>query len=172
MKKIVLVGYMGVGKSTLGKLLAQRLQLEFLDLDDVIEKRTGKTILDIFQSDGEIYFRKLEHEILKTLILNNNSFVLSLGGGTPCYGNNHEFLQQVGVESFYLKASINTLFNRLKNNISSRPILLNQSEEVLKDFIAKQLFERSYYYYQSKKTLEVDRLNPEEIVVLIENNLT
>lgn len=100
---------MGCGKSVIGAFLAEKLQIPFYDLDQEIEKETQVSIAELFQTRGEIYFRKKENEILKTFLAKENDFVLSLGGGTPCYYNNHELLLQEGVFSIYLKASVDTL---------------------------------------------------------------
>ena len=104
MKKIILLGYMGCGKSTIAKLLANSTSFSYLDLDEIIEKNENASVKNIFSEKGEIYFRKLEHQILEKLINNQESFILSLGGGTPCYSNNHEFLKSSNVISIYLKA--------------------------------------------------------------------
>lgn len=82
---IVLIGYMGCGKSSIGKSLAKKLRKKYLDLDDYIENREGKTVYDIFKNDGEIYFRKKETIYLKELIENRDNIIISLGGGTPCF---------------------------------------------------------------------------------------
>lgn len=158
MKKIILIGYMGSGKSTIGKLVADSLQLPFIDLDLHIEDITQLTISEIFQDKGEIYFRKLEHTLLKELIEESQSFVLSLGGGTPCYANNHLLLQQPHVKSFYLKANINTLESRLKLEMNHRPLLNNVTN--LKSFIGQHLFERSYFYNYAQHTVFVDNKSP------------
>jgi shikimate kinase len=138
--KIILTGYMGSGKSTIAVFLAQKLQIPFKDLDQIIENETQMTIKTIFESKGEIYFRKLEHTILKQLMTLNESFVLSLGGGTPCYANNHEFLKGEGIVSFYLKVAIETLANRLRNEKDARPILANQEAQGLKRFYSTASF--------------------------------
>ncbi|WP_310556390.1 shikimate kinase [Flavobacterium sp.] len=168
MKKIILVGYMGSGKSEIGKLLSKDCNLPFFDLDILIENALSKSISEIFDEKGEVYFRKIEHEIFQKTILLNQSFVLSLGGGTPCYAENHILLKDKSVTSIYLKASITTLQNRLKVNRASRPLLQNLSDQELTEFIAKHLFERSYYYNQSKETVVVDGKSPLEIVSEIE----
>src|SRR5436190_1389040 len=110
--KIVLLGYMGSGKSTIARLLSESLGISYLDLDEIIEKKTNQSIKEIFETKGEIYFRKIEHEIFRNLIIEKDSkeMILSLGGGTPCYANNHEFLNGEGIISIYLKASIDTLY--------------------------------------------------------------
>ena len=162
---------MGSGKSTIAFFLSQRLQIPFKDLDQIIENETQMTIKTIFESKGEIYFRKLEHTILKQLMASNESFVLSLGGGTPCYANNHELLKGDSIVSFYLKVAIETLANRLRNEKDARPILANQDAQGLKDFIAQHLFERSYYYQQATNTIDANDKSAEEIVAEIESVL-
>lgn len=171
MKKIVLVGYMGSGKTEIGKLLSKKVNLPFYDLDHLIENEFSKTINQIFEEKGEIFFRKKEHEVFANKINTNESFVLSLGGGTPCYANNHEFLKKEDVISVYLKASIPTLKSRLKFNLSNRPLLKDLSEEELTEYIAKHLFDRSFYYNQSKYTITVDDKSPLEVVEEIEKKL-
>jgi shikimate kinase len=93
--KIILLGYMGSGKTTIGSSLSKKLYQNFTDLDDYIEKKENKTISEIFTEKGEIYFRKIEHVYLKQFIMDNDSYILSLGGGTPCYANNMDFISQV-----------------------------------------------------------------------------
>lgn len=92
MKKIILIGYMGCGKSTIGKLLAKSSDFEFEDLDFFIEKKLETSIETIFKTKGEIYFRKIENQYLVELLNSNEKMVLSLGGGTPCFTNNNEIL--------------------------------------------------------------------------------
>lgn len=164
MKKIVLVGYMASGKTTIALLLSKAAGLTYKDLDEIIEKKTGKTISGIFEQQGEIKFRKLEHEALNDTLNSKDGFVLSLGGGTPCYANNHEFLQQEDVISIYLKAGIPVLAKRLRESCHNRPLLANVKPEELEDFIAKHLFDRSYFYHKAKHVVNVDDKAPEDIV--------
>lgn len=159
---------MGSGKSTIAVFLAQKLQIPFKDLDQIIENETQMSIKTIFESKGEIYFRKLEHTTLRRLMASQESFVLSLGGGTPCYANNHEFLNGAGVVSFYLKVPIETLANRLSSEKATRPIIANQYPQGLQEFIGQHLFERSYYYQQATHTIAANEKSPEEIVAEIE----
>ena len=161
--KVVLLGYMGCGKSVIGDFLAKKLQVSFYDLDKEIEKVTQSSISELFQSKGEIYFRKKENEVLKTFLTKKYDFVLSLGGGTPCYYNNHELLLQEGVFSVYLKASVDTLVSRLIKEKAQRPLLHNQDEVSLKDFINKHLFDRNFYYHQATKIVSVDDKSVEQI---------
>lgn len=171
MKKIVLLGYMASGKSEIGKLVSKKMNLPFFDLDYLIENELSKSINQIFEDKGEIFFRKKEHEVFVAKIKTNESYVLSLGGGTPCYANNHELLKNDGITSIYLKASIATLAERLKRNTTKRPLLQNLSEAELSDYIAKHLFDRSFYYNQAKFTITVDGKSPLEIVAEIEKIL-
>ncbi|MDG2431570.1 shikimate kinase [Flavobacterium sp.] len=163
MSKIVLLGYMGCGKSTIAGRLSKIINVPFVDLDQYIEEKSKLSINAIFEQRGEIYFRKLEHELFRELLALPDSLIIGLGGGTPCYANNHQFLQQDDVASFYLKASIDTLFNRLSVNKSKRPLIANKSNEEMKEFIAMHVFERSYFYNQSKYTISVDQKSAEEI---------
>ena len=171
MDKIVLVGYMGSGKTEIGILLSKNIDLPFYDLDNLINLETSKSINEIFAEEGEIYFRKIEHQILANTIIKNESFILSLGGGTPCYANNHLLLNQENVTSIYLKASISTLIDRLKFNRINRPLIKDLSQNELSEYIAKHLFERSFYYNQCKNTVVVDDKSMAEIVSEIEKLL-
>lgn len=167
MIKIVLLGYMGSGKSTIANLLSEKTQIEAFDLDKIIEKRTGLSIKNIFEQKGEVFFRKLENQIFKEMISSEKEMVLSLGGGTPCYANNHELLNGDGVVSFYLKASIETLYSRLLSVKGNRPLIAEQEEEKMKEYIAKHLFDRSYYYNQATHSVSVDGRSPEDVTAEI-----
>lgn len=164
MNKIILLGYMGCGKTTIGQKLAVSLNRQFIDLDQYIEQNEKLSIKKLFESNKEIQFRKLEHHYLKELISNPDSFVLSLGGGTPCYANNHLMLQADHITSVYLKASIATLTKRLEDQKDSRPLLANQPDDELAEFIAKHIFERSYFYSHATHTVNIDGKSIETIV--------
>lgn len=161
--KVVLIGYMASGKSAVGKLLAKESNLNFIDLDVYIEEKERKSISVIFSERGEIYFRLKEAECLSELLHSKNSFVLSVGGGTPCYGKNMELINVLS-QSVFLKASINTLCDRLKNEKESRPLVANISEEKLPEFIGKHLFERTPFYVQSQNSIDTNGYTIEEIV--------
>ena len=171
MRKIVLLGYMGSGKSVVAQLLAQRLNLPCLDLDAMIEYESNATISQIFENQGEIKFRRLEHAIFKSLMQNEESFVLALGGGTPCYANNHEMFNLDGVSSIYLRTSIAVLIDRLSSEKAHRPVIANRNDDQMQEFIAKSLFERSYFYNQAQYKVTTDEKSPEEIVLEIEKAL-
>ena len=171
MKKIVLVGYMASGKTEIGKLLSKKLHLPFFDIDHLIENEVSKTVDEIFEDKGEIFFRKKEHEVFSNKINSEDSFVLSLGGGTPCYANNHLFLQKDDVISIYLKGSITTLVERLEINKSKRPLIKNLENEELTEFIAKHLFDRSFYYNHCKYTITIDDKSPFDVIEEIQKIL-
>lgn len=162
MRKIILLGYMGCGKSTIAIRLSKITNIHFVDLDKSIEERTNLSINEIFEQQGEIYFRKLEHEILVELLNSSENLIISLGGGTPCYANNHELLKGDTILSIYLKASVETLFERLVSNKNKRPLIANKSEDEMKEFIAKHLFDRSFYYNQAQYKLSIDGKSKDE----------
>ncbi|MFD0861231.1 shikimate kinase [Sungkyunkwania multivorans] len=165
---IILIGYMGSGKSSVGKVLAQKIQRDFVDLDAYIEEKEQRTISEIFETDGEIKFRMLEHRYLKELLEAIPNCVLSLGGGTPCYAGNMELIAHYGVPTFYLKASIPNLTDRLWGERKSRPLIKYQeSKEQLMEFIGKHLFERHPYYSKAGVTILVDGRSIEEIATEI-----
>ena len=164
MRKIILLGYMGCGKSTIANKLSKIIQIPFVDLDKIIEEKTNLTINQIFETQGEVYFRKLEHEVFVELLNSPDNMIIGLGGGTPCYANNHELLQREDVISIYLKASIETLFDRLVTNKSKRPLIADKSEDEMKEFIAKHLFDRSFYYNQAQHKVIVDHKTIDETV--------
>ncbi|HEY6142554.1 MAG TPA: shikimate kinase [Flavobacterium sp.] len=164
MRKIILLGYMGCGKSTIANKLSKTTNIPFLDLDKVIEEKTKMSINQIFEQHGEIHFRKLEHEVFVELLNSPANLIIGLGGGTPCYANNHELLKGDNILSIYLKASIDTLFNRLIVNKDKRPLIANKNEEEMKEFIAKHLFDRSFYYNHAQHKVIVDGKTVEETV--------
>lgn len=167
MEKVILVGYMGSGKTVISNKLSQRLNIRSVELDKLIEANAKKSITDVFSENGELYFRKLENKIFKEVIESKDKLIISTGGGTPCYYNNHELLNGDGSVSIYLKASIETLFDRLKNEFESRPMIANLEAEDAKEFIAKHLFERSYFYNQAQYTISVDDKSINQIVTEI-----
>lgn len=154
---VILIGYMGSGKSSIGKKLSKMINYEFIDLDDYIQKSEDMSISQIFETKGEIYFRKKEHLYLME-VLQLPRIILSLGGGTPCYGTNmHAILNAQGTHSIYLKSSIPNLVARLNPEKAQRPLIAHlKSDEELTEFIGKHLFERSYYYSQSNQTVITD----------------
>ena len=146
-KTIFLIGYMGSGKSTLGKKLANHFNADFIDLDKQIEKSTGKTINKIFDSEGEAQFRAIEKDVLRNLPESEITFVAT-GGGTPCLHNNINWMKEHGVVIFLnLPASI--LIGRLKEKKANRPLIKDMSDEALSEFVIQQLEERTKFYEQA-----------------------
>ena len=118
--KIVLLGYMASGKSTIGREISKKLDMKFIDLDDYISKREKRTISEIFKVEGEIYFRRIESLYLGEILNSKDSFILSLGGGTPCYSNNMELILNSEASSTYIKADIKTIIKIGKKKIYKR----------------------------------------------------
>lgn len=164
--KIVLLGYMGSGKTTVGKELAKTLSVKFVDLDKEIERLENKSIPQIFKDHGDIYFRKKEKSALEDVLNSKNNMVLSLGGGTPCYYDSMNYLNNKDeVHSIYLDVSTANLVKRLGSEKSRRPMLSGiNTEQELQHFLGKHLFERRPYYQQAKQTLKVGEESVEEQV--------
>jgi len=162
---VVLLGYMGSGKSTIGRLLAAKLNSKFQDLDDYIEDFQKCSVSTIFKTKGEIYFRKIEAAAVKELCSNQTDLVLALGGGTPCYSDTMPFLvSQPKLVTVMLKTSIANLTKRLVNEKSKRPLLSSLKNDEVPEFIAKHLFERSAYYNQAEISILTDNISHKEIV--------
>ncbi|HLV62903.1 shikimate kinase [Galbibacter sp.] len=160
---IVLIGYMGSGKSTVGKVLAKQLQKDFIDFDKYIEAKENQNIPEIFKQKGEVYFRKKEAQYLGELLEDNSKAVVSLGGGTPCFGNNMQTIIETSPNVYYLKLSVDTLIDRLKPEKSYRPLIKDIADKDLSEFIRKHLFERNFYYLQAHHIINVTQQTPEEI---------
>ena len=166
---IFLIGYMGAGKSAIGKSLSKNNGYKFYDLDKYIEEKEGRKISEIFNHNNEVYFRKIENSYLKEISLIKENKIISTGGGTPCFQNNFEIIDNLPNSlSVYLKASVETLMARLKDSIEERPLISSLQDPLqLKEFITKHLFERSFYYEKSKFKVKTDDLDINTIVNLI-----
>ena len=161
---IALVGYMGSGKSTVGKALAAPLDMAFTDLDAYIEQRLGQSIPEVFQNKGELFFRKKEHELLREWLETNQSGVLALGGGTPCYAGNMELLLEYTPYVVYLQMSVPALADRLRTEQEQRPLVAHLPAEELPEFIGKHLFERAPFYARAPYTIACDQQSTDAIV--------
>jgi len=147
MNPIFLVGYMGSGKSTVGRLLAENLHFQFIDLDAWIENRFHKTIRDLFAEYGEAQFREIEHRSLEELA-DFQDVVVATGGGAACYHQNMEWMNAHGI-TIYLAASVETLVGRLVTAKSKRPLVSEKSDADLAVFITESLHRREPFYRQA-----------------------
>ena len=171
-KPIFIIGYMGSGKSRLAKVLSESLSCSHHDLDDLISQAHGKTIEEIFNSEGEIAFRKMEKRQLR--LLNESFGVVSMGGGTPCYFNTIKMLNTINrIDTVFLRTSINNLVKRLSKNKSQRPVLKNfNTNRILSEYIGKHLFERNEFYNKSKFIIDTNNKSIDEVVNQIILTLT
>lgn len=166
MTRIIIVGYMGSGKTTVGKALSKDMGIPFYDLDWYIESRMRKTVAQIFAESGEEGFRKIEYNMLHEVAEFEN-VIISCGGGTPCFFDNMDYMNGQG-ETVYLKASPEVLYGHLKMGKTERPLLKNKTPEEMQVFIAEQLEKREPYYSKAKHTLDVNLLeNYEKIKISV-----
>ena len=166
MNRIFIIGYMGAGKTTVGKALAKELNIEFYDLDWYIEARMRKTVKQIFDEQGEEGFRRIENNMLHEVGEFEN-VIISCGGGTPCFFDNMDFMNKQG-ETVYLKATPEVLYGHLKMGKTIRPLLLNKTPEEVQVFIKEQLQKREAFYTKAKHTLDVNLMdNYEKIKISV-----
>lgn len=147
--RIFLVGYMGCGKTTVGKRLATRLDLRFLDLDHYLESKHGAAVSEQFEQLGEAVFRERERDAIVEVCTQLDDILVSTGGGAPCFYDNMEQMKRFGV-TIYLKMTASALASRLKNARKSRPLLKGKSDQELVDFIQASLQAREPFYEQAK----------------------
>jgi shikimate kinase len=152
---IYLVGFMGAGKSFFGKKWSAELHKKFIDLDDYIEQKTNKTITSIFTLYGEQNFRAFETEMLKEVSENFKDAVIACGGGTACFNNNMQYMNNQGT-TIYLKASANALYERLLRNQSQRPLLKDKNPSELLLYIKDKLIERNPFYTLAKYCVDTE----------------
>lgn len=161
--RIYLIGYMGSGKSTVGKELAQTLNLQFIDLDSYIEERNFKTIPEIFASEGEDGFRKAEQKALHEVSEFEN-IVIATGGGAPCFFDNMDHIKKTGT-SLYLEGSPRILAERLMNSKTERPLIKGKTEKELIAFIDETLAKRNNWYKRADVTMEFDHdISTKEVI--------
>ena len=164
--KIFLIGFMGCGKTHWGRQLADKLHLPFLDLDEEIERETGKSVTDIFSEKGEEGFRQIERASLHQLTESGGSFVMSTGGGTPCFFNNIDYLLRKGVV-VWLNTSVETICQRLRKERSSRPLVAAIPDSELRAFVLKKYSGRKIFYQQAHVILPEEDLTLENLVTQI-----
>ncbi len=167
--KIFLIGFMGSGKTHWGRLLAAKLRVPFLDLDTVIVEKESNSISEIFSGKGEEYFRFLEKQTLEEIVDTADSFILSCGGGTPCFFNNIELMKKSG-KVIWLNTSIDVLKERLVRERMSRPLIREVSDDELKRYIIRKLSERKMYYQQADVMVNEENVTLEELVRMLFEN--
>jgi shikimate kinase len=148
MKRIFLLGFMASGKTTLGKALAREIGFTFIDMDQEIAMEQQKSIADIFSQNGEDYFRELESRFLNRII-NQEDIVVATGGGTPCFNNNIDIINNAGV-SIYLKQPVTVLSYRLKTEKEKRPLVSDLNKSSLAGFVTNMLKDRKPFYEQAR----------------------
>ena len=167
MTRIIFIGYMGSGKTTVGKALSKELGLPFYDLDWYIESRMHKTVKELFDNVGEEGFREIERNMLHE-VAEFEDVIISCGGGTPCFFDNIDYINKQG-DTIYLKASPEVLYEHLKMGKTVRPLLLNKTPDEVREFIHNQLELRKPFYEKAKYTLNVDLMdNYEKIKTSVE----
>ena len=160
MKSIIIIGYMGSGKTTVGHALSQELGLPFYDLDWYIETRMHRTVKQIFDEKGEEGFRKIEHNLLHE-VAEFEDVIISCGGGTPCFFDNIDYINRQG-ETVYLKCTTDVLYKHLKMGKTVRPLLLNKTPDEVKTFIEAQLKQREPFYAKAKHIVDVSLMDNKE----------
>ena len=169
MKRIYLIGYMGAGKTVLGKMLALRMNLNYIDTDHFIENRYRKKVSDIFAIEGEERFRAMEHHALMEISEYEN-VVISTGGGFPCFNDNMKVMNDTGITVF-LDVSVEELAARLGASKNVRPVLEKRSGSALKDFIKENLARRILFYEQAHIRFNSSSMNSNKEVKMIANSL-
>jgi len=165
--KIFLLGLTGAGKSTIGKILANKLSYPFIDLDDVIRFETRKSIEDIFETKGETHFRELENKYLKK-VASIDRRVIATGGGTPCFHDGMTFMKKNGL-SIFLYTPVELVTERLfESDVKQRPMIKGKSKEELHDFLSDKLAERLPFYSQADFSIDTNLSDtPEKVASML-----
>lgn len=167
--RFYLIGFMGAGKSFLGKQLSELLQAPFFDLDEFIVEKEQKSINQIFEQKGESYFREVEHECLLELSSQHTHAIIATGGGTPCFYENMNWMNQNGT-TIWLNPGIDILVERLEKEKEHRPLLKSLDHFQLKQFIQLKLEERIKFYEKSKFQVNNESLSSvDELIKIIKH---
>lgn len=162
---LTIMGFMGSGKSTLGKQIAKKMGVDFTDLDSYIEESTGKSIPSIFKKYGEDDFREIESQCLREVLLKPNQIVAT-GGGTPCHRNNLELIKTLST-SVYLQVSPEALVKRLLRSKNPRPLIQGKSNDDLLTYVQQKLKKREKYYLEANYIVQSDQIQVEDLLTLI-----
>ena len=171
---LFMIGYMGSGKSTIGRWLADKLNSDFIDTDKIIEEREGDSISNIFATRGEEYFRKAERDLLIELANDNTSeirdIIIATGGGMPCFFDNMELMNRSGC-TIYLKCSAQLLAHHLKSAQNRRPLIRDLQPEEMVAFIERMLQGREPHYRLSQLVVDCDNNTNEQILLLVKEHI-
>ena len=162
---IFLIGFMGSGKTHWGRLWGQQAGMSFFDLDEVIEQQEHKTIAEIFEQNGEVYFRQKETEVLKTFLEKKNC-IIACGGGTPCFNNNMQWMNEHGT-TVYLSATADDIVKRVITEQEKRPLIKDLHPAELLSFVEKKLKEREPFYTTAKIILPVNAITAVTINAIV-----
>lgn len=165
--RIYIIGYMGAGKSTVGKRLANRLDVPFVDLDDAFESKYRYSIPRFFEHFGEERFREFEHQCLKEITDEHNTAVISTGGGTACYHNNLELMKENGT-TVYLKMHPKSLAHRLNHARRLRPVIRDINNDDMLRFVEDQLYERETFYNQADHIVKGEDLDMKNLIIKLD----
>ena len=154
---------MGAGKSHWGRLLSQKLGMQFFDLDEQVIEIAGKSIPAIFAEEGEEKFRLLEKDTLHIITESHDSFVIACGGGTPCYFNNIDYMNAAGT-TVWINTPLEELFKRLIKEKSLRPLISELSDDQLRNFISKKYSDRRIFYEQARAIIDEDPINIQHLI--------
>jgi shikimate kinase len=161
--RVFLIGFMGSGKTHWARLLSQKLNIPFFDLDEQVVSQESKPINEIFAEKGEEYFRQLEKETLHIITESHESFVMATGGGTPCYFNNIEYMNQSGT-TVWINTPLDTLYTRLIKQRSARPLLKDLADDQVKGFIIKKFSDRKIYYEQADVVVDEEPVQLDSLI--------
>ena len=161
--KIFLIGFMGSGKSHWGQLLSRKLNIPFFDLDEQIISHEDKSINEIFAENGEEYFRLLEKDVLHIITESHDSFVMACGGGSPCYFNNIDYMNQAGT-TVWINTPFEELYKRLIEQKKERPLIRQLTDDQVKGFIIKKFSDRKIYYEQADVIVDEEPVQIENLV--------
>jgi len=166
--KIFITGFMGSGKTYWAKMWAEKTSLNYFDLDEQIETTVGDTVAQIFEKKGEGYFREMERYVMRKFSLRDN-FILACGGGTPCFFDNLQWMNEHGT-TIYLQASPDEILDRIMNETQERPLLNKVNASELLFFIEKKLKEREPFYKQAKHILNTNELTIDSLSEIIKQS--
>lgn len=168
-KHVILVGFMGAGKTTVGKLLAETIGVSFIDSDEWIVAKEQASVSDVFATKGEAYFRQLEKAFLDHLALEQPA-VVAVGGGLPCFGDNIMVLNSLGIV-IYINTSLQTLTQRLKNDRANRPLLRDLKDEELFRYAEDLIAQRKVFYKMAQLIVPNESNKPNDVVEKIKKEL-